>query len=345
MFKHEQAFIGDDKLYKISHQVARDFQIFFGTTTIPNLLSCKKTSFELNLNKDYNYTGKILIDLSKENSAMQLEYKNNNNREVHEIKLKDESTHDDVIDPLLKLSISENVDFIQMFDTSMLLNNVAFDDNTVMECVLERMSEWEQYSRSMAIFDVDSLVGVSENMSDSSMGQSSSYSITNNRLWQQVVLDKAKSNLFDSTGKNHKWVVVITKNEFVSKLFKSLTSFPLTKNEKLQNENSEKRRQCINCEFYYTNAKNSLDSCNYHDGPLIDIRMSEDQITPIVKDHLFKSFTQVKEERQDFLKNYVYLCCYQAFNSSGCKKNTHSDIDDSKDYLKYQKYYCGVNSY
>jgi hypothetical protein len=54
----------------------------------------------------------------------------------------------------------------------------------------------------MAIFDADALVGINENLSDSSMGQSSSKSITNNRLWHQVVIQTSNSKLEDPNEKN-----------------------------------------------------------------------------------------------------------------------------------------------
>ena len=177
---------------------------------------------------------KILINLSSLNASIQLEYKSNstiatNKNESKELKVETIKLNNtaklnyDVIPFILNLSIAENIDFIQLFDTSMLLNNAAFDDNSVMECVLEKIGEWKQYPRAMAIFDVDSLIGVSENTSDSN--KTISYSIINNRLWHQVVISTVNDLLepYDST---HKWIVVISKHEFICKQFKSLTCFP-----------------------------------------------------------------------------------------------------------------------
>ena len=107
-----------------------------------------------------------------------------------------------------------------MFDVSMLLNNAAFDDNTIMETVLEKKGEWEQYPTAMAIFDVDALVGINENLSDSGMGQSSSKSITNNRLWHQVVIQTANSKLEDPNEKNK----LLSEKKFLGK-FKLIIYF------------------------------------------------------------------------------------------------------------------------
>ncbi|RNA37872.1 ribosome biogenesis ATPase RIX7 [Brachionus plicatilis] len=349
LIKYENP-IDNEALRNIADRVAIDFQIMLGSNTIPILIEEKHVDANIN-NKitkmnSKEYTGKILIDLSDEACGkMQIEYtgKGKNGKELKRIDLIDlpgvNLTHD-VIPTLVKLSIHQNVDFIQMFDTSMLLSNAAFDDNTVMECVMEKLGEWQQYPRSMAIFDVDSLIGVSENMSDSSMGQSNSYSITNNRLWQQVVIQTANSKLNDNSKNAHKWVVVISKNQFICKLFKSLTRFPLSESEIKENEDGVKERRCINCEIGYTNAKNSIDSCSFHDGPLIDIRVTKENIIHLDKKSMYKSFVEYNaHERQDMLKNFAYLCCFQSYNSTGCKKNFHSDVKDNRDLEKYRNYF------
>ena len=344
LIKYDKLEINNKALIEIADKVAQDFQIMLGTNTIPILLkdidNTKTNENEDNLIQNgRKYTGKILVDLSDQKCAIiQLEYdyyderREQDEKRLQVLKLPEVNLTHDVIPTLLKLSISENVEFLQMFDTSMLLNNAAFDDNTVMECVLEKLGEWQQYQRSMAIFDVDSLIGVSENMSDSSMGQSNSYSITNNRLWHQVVIQTTNSKLNDSGSsasgpnakkvynKNHKWVVVITKNEFICKQFKTLTRFPLTREEIIEKEESEKERRCINCEMKYTNNKNNIDSCSYHDAPLVDIRVKDNQMIHLDKKNLFATFVKTNADRQELLKHFVYLCCFQTSNSTGCKK-------------------------
>jgi len=369
MIKVESIDIRNEILTKIADKVARDFQILLGSTTIPNLLEGFSENQSNNFIYDYRrYTGKILVDLScadNKKAEMQLEYEDEKEKDkskkfkIQVVELPNAMLTHDVIPVLLKLSIHENVDFIQMFDTYMLLNNAAFDDNTVMETVLEKISEWQQYPRSMAIFDVDSLIGVNENMSDSSMGQSNSYSITNNRLWQQVVIQTANSKLNDTLdtkdNKNHKWVVVITKIQFMCKQFKSLTRFPLTEDEINEIENNTKPRMCLSCNSSYTNGKNNIDSCSYHDGPLVDIRVKERKdMFHLEEDNLQENFlnlrvvdgdmgtqnsTTIAQLRQDMSKNFIYLCCLQAYKSTGCKKDFHSDEKIRHDKKKYETYF------
>ena len=133
---------------------------------------------------------------------------------------------------------------------------------------------------------------------------------------------------------------VISKNEFICKQFKSLTRFPLTEKETKDVDDNVKPRECINCELGYTNAKNSIDSCSYHDGPLVDIRADREGMIHLDKQSLYSNFVQSDaKDRQDMLKNFVYLCCFQAYNTGGCKKDFHSDKENKKDYVKYKNYF------
>ena len=296
-----------------------------------------------------------------------------------------------VIPILLKMGIKEKVDFVQMFDVSMLLNNAAFDDNTIMETVLEKKGEWEQYPTSMAIFDADALVGINENLSDSSMGQSSSKSITNNRLWHQVVIQTANSKLEDPNEKNkllndkkelqrekealevefkksktkqkqdelskkvkeieekdvyiancHRWVVVITKNTFISTQFKGLASFPLSSEEIKRQREDAKDRMCVNCDTLFKNCKNGLGDCSYHDGPLVDIRLENAEDFHAVKPDELRKIIIDSEDRTKDIQNYLYLCCFQQHMAQGCKKGYHCD-NPKKSSKNFKKY--GVESY
>jgi hypothetical protein len=139
---------------------------------------------------------------------------------------------------------------------------------------------------------------------------------------------------------SHKWVVVISKNKFICNQFKSLTRFPLTEDELHEQEESNKKRLCKNCELLYTNAKNNIDSCSYHDGPLIDNRAKKSEIIHFDRITLQQKFINSNAtERENTLKNFIFLCCFQAFNSTGCKKNFHSDETFNRDFEKYNKYF------
>ena len=332
---HETCNLTENILIEISNQVARDFQIMLGSLSIPTLIKSSNRT-ELLLNDNFKYTGRILVDLSDDdNCVIQLEHKKDKKKEVHEYVVENIKLSHEVLPLLLKMGIKQNVDFFQMFDTAMLLNNAAFDDNTIMETILEKKGEWEQYSKSMAIFDVDSLIGVNENVSDSSMGQSLSHSITNNKLWHQVVIQIANSKLDDSNGEGHKWVVLITKNSFISSQFKALASFPLSTAELDQQKKESKDRKCLNCDLPYKNCKNGLDACCFHDGPLVNIKETDPKnFTNVDRCNLSHILIKSKDRQKD-VQNYLYLCCFQPHQSTGCKKSYHSDTNDYTDHGKY----------
>ena len=107
----------------------------------------------------------------------------------------------------------------------------------------------------MAIFDVDSLVGINENKSYSGMGESSSYSVTNNRLWQQVVIQTSNSELGDPNGKGHKWVIIITKHKFIMEQFKKLTGFPQSQAEIDEQNENMLDRTCVNCDLPFNTRR------------------------------------------------------------------------------------------
>lgn len=349
--------INEDKLTEIANQVARDFQISIGSSTIPGLLGRSQKSPEIKINEKKNYTGRMLIDMSNESDcSVQLEYvvvDENGLRckKVDAKKIKNMQLVHEIVPSLIKMCIKVNADFIQMFDTSMLLSNAAFDENTVMETVLEKIGEWEQYRGSMAIFDVDSFIGVSENISDSSMGESTSYSISNNKMWHQLVIQTFNSKLDDATGQYHKWVVMITKNSFVASQFKSLVKFPLTDHQKETEKENQKIRTCANvgCGSPYTNSKNNIDSCSYHDGQLV--RYPVENLNSIVHIDAKTEFPSIflknskTANKQDANKSppqnsFIYLCCYQAFGSAGCKKGKHSE----KEIRNHEKYLENIHS-
>ena len=72
-------------------------------------------------------------------------------------------------------------------DMDFLLSNNAFDTSKILENLNEKMQEFSQYNRSMLVIDVDSIVGVTESISESNMGPSSSYSLGDQSLFKVVV--------------------------------------------------------------------------------------------------------------------------------------------------------------
>lgn len=70
---------------------------------------------------------------------------------------------------LADFAFQRSLDYIQLFDLDLLLSSAAFDDNKAMENLTDKVNECGEYPKSMAIFDLDSLVGVNDNESISNM--------------------------------------------------------------------------------------------------------------------------------------------------------------------------------
>lgn len=70
---------------------------------------------------------------------------------------------------LADFAFQRSLDYIQLFDLDLLLSSAAFDDNKAMENLTDKVNECGEYVKSMAIFDLDSLVGVNDNESISNM--------------------------------------------------------------------------------------------------------------------------------------------------------------------------------
>jgi hypothetical protein len=77
----------------------------------------------------------------------------------------------------------------------------------------------------MAIFDMDSLVGVNDNESFSNLGLSTSYSINNHRMYN-FILQTARRSIFDEN--REFWVAVISKHPFLTRTFKKAMEWPRT---------------------------------------------------------------------------------------------------------------------
>jgi hypothetical protein len=110
-----------------------------------------------------NMTGRVHIDLKAR--VIQTE---------KEISLEDKmvkglSSTFKVLPWLADFAFQRSLDYIQLFDLDLLLSSAAFDDNKAMENLTDKVNECGEYVKSMAIFDLDSLVGVNDNESISNM--------------------------------------------------------------------------------------------------------------------------------------------------------------------------------
>lgn len=86
------------------------------------------------------------------------------------------------------------------------------------------MSEAKNYERVAVIINIDSLITMSENVSQSSFGNSNSYSVVNHNMYQILVNYMKEFAMVDD--RNKKWISIIVKNEELVKKVKRDLNWP-----------------------------------------------------------------------------------------------------------------------
>jgi hypothetical protein len=321
------------KLIEIALKVANDFQIRLGRYYIPELI---KNSGEMQIEHFWSVledrlkslSGRVLIDLQEKVGLIQFEHnhKASNDSSLIELSIKEIGIRfaSDLVPLILDFCIKNNVDHIQLVDIDLTINSGTSNEDNICELVSEKIDENEKLDRSLLLFDVDGLIGVSESQTDSS--ESKSYSIQNQRLWQ-IILHTFKRSFNNTVNTNSKkWTVIVSSSKFIIEQFKSSVKFPLSNAEKDEIKEKTKERKCINCGSNYIESENNFSSCDYHCGALVTLSEKNNK-TPISKENLLKIMGKFgsHEELEKFTKNYYYLCCMRSHNDTGCNKNKHSD--------------------
>lgn len=321
----------EEMLIKLCAKVANDFQIKIGGYSIPVLLKnydisglTGKFSDCFTKEERSKLTGRVLIDLRSNISNIQFELVDGELKEIA-LNKDDIKFTSDLVPMLLVFAVMFKIPYFQLIDSNLIMSNSAFEQSTAIEMILEKLNEYDQYEDSMMVFDADTLVGISESMSDSSMSESLSYSIQNTSIWQQVILHTFKGKFAKREGEKHKWCVIISSSEFLITQFKKLTKFELCKEEF---EYKVKERKCANCGLTFCQKDNSKEACCYH------TRKKLEKIVKINNKETFElseskeTLLKMAKERgnTDIFNDYYYLCCMKRLNESdGCKKDFHQE--------------------
>jgi hypothetical protein len=331
----------NDELLDLAIIISTQFSIRLGNYSLPLILKTNKQLIDT-LNSEGkanvakvvpspgqkdNMTGRVHIDLKAR--VIQTE---------KEISLEDKmvkglSSTFKVLPWLADFAFQRSLDYIQLFDLDLLLSSAAFDDNKAMENLTDKVNECGEYVKSMAIFDLDSLVGVNDNESISNMGLSTSYSINNHRMFN-FVIQTAKRAIFDEN--REFWVVVISKHPFLTRAFKKALEWPLTPEEQKQRRQEEVDknlpRKCHNCKETYVEADNRMAACVFHDGFIFNAGLSPAQWRPIEQ----KDIDLLLLKPGFDAKVLTYICCLKKYGDGGCKKAKHNapvDEDDVEEYI------------
>ncbi|CAF1015332.1 unnamed protein product [Adineta steineri] len=346
--------ITDSTLLVLADVAAREFNVWFGISTLPEI--CRLNPLMFNSQEQDNYslslpnlipTGRILVD--------------NQDRKCF-IELKDDATleknldeHETSVLPLLARFVhgcsTRNIDTIQIIDLNFLTQQNAFDENQIFELLTTTFLECNQYNRSMLIFDIDSLVMLS--ISDSNMSQSKS--ISNIRLYQ-FIREKCKTTFVEQKQKNsnelavEKWIVIIVKDPLLKSLLIDDIEFKKTSLQLKQKEDEEEKRKddetvkkCPKCLQNYVPVKANYGDCCYHDGFVYDLDTQQQLTSDKAREKIQQIKLQNKKQSQQqqlsqthsaikLEVNLIWSCCLELaddhISASGCQRGTHGLPDE-----------------
>ena len=198
-------------------------------------------------------TGRILVDLCQMSSIdYEFECHNNllNKKELLSYSYNNKGFEKKfcLLASLVLFSNSLSCNYIHLIDLEWLHSNSNFTDEKKLEMLTSVINESRQYKRSMIIFDVDSLVSSQENVSESNMGVSTSYSLSDNKNFG-IIVQAMKKSFIEEKGKQH-WVVCITESSYIRDRLKNALSWKKNQKQRQQEEKEKKEntpKNCITC--------------------------------------------------------------------------------------------------
>jgi SpoVK/Ycf46/Vps4 family AAA+-type ATPase len=195
--------ITDHRLLELADSVAREFNVWFGISTLPEICRLNPTIINSTQHED-NYsldfeklipTGRILIDYTDRKCLIEIQNEPTLEKDLE----KDETSVPRLLARFIHGCSTRNIDTIQTIDLNFLIKQNAFDENQIFELLTTTFLECNEYNRSMLIFDIDSLIML--NKSDSDMSKSKS--ISNIRVYQ-FIREKCKTSIVEKTEANEK---------------------------------------------------------------------------------------------------------------------------------------------
>jgi len=208
-----------------------------------------------------------------------------------------------VVPTLSQFAMDRDLDFIQLIDDDVLTANAAFDEQTMMETLTERLQECRGYNKSMLIVDLDSLVGVSISESISNMGPSTSSSFVRQNLFSWVCNALNRAQIVN--GIEH-WVFVIVSHPFSAQSLRKMVKFPFTSDERMKSAAKKGEETipvtCSECKVTFLRSENKFGDCKIH------------KINPPI--------TMSETDKEKF----VHSCCgakYSPGTQYGCVLNWH----------------------
>ncbi|CAF4671549.1 unnamed protein product, partial [Rotaria sp. Silwood2] len=338
--------IGEIEALKMADHTAQQYQIFIGNETLPRLFLRNKLAdahhpHTYHLSSNFRYTGRIIVDLH--NKHIRIEITNNDQPSIIEHDLYPNETNvQTLLERLTNYGNSRNVQLLQLIDLNLLASQGAYDEKKVYETLKDRYDECVSYSRSMIVYDLDTLVGVNKSESDSNMGLSNTKSIHNQSIYIYVLArfrDRAMENVQkDETDNVQRWAVVVIREPFLLRQFCVNTQYPRTRPEEEQDElercKAENILKCVKCKDFYIENENKMGTCIHHDGFVFDTEAADltiytpSEVAKILRELERKiiKYPNRREELEMQTKKFKWICCDETFTNvrtGGCKRGKH----------------------
>lgn len=360
----------EDKNYTIDYEeallqadrTARQYQIFLGLDTLPCLLKRNLDNttpsavsdetydvFHLKDDADFYYTGKIIISLEDKSLRIEIIDPKTYQKELIENKLnRNEQNLQQLLERITNYGNDRNVQLLQLIDLNLLSSKGAYDEKKKFETLKERYDECMEYKRSMIVYDLDSLIGVNESESLSSMGTSTSSSVVNQGLYiyvtarfREAVIERSHEP--SSRALNvEKWSIAVVRDKFLLKKFSRDVGFPRTEREIKDDKEAEQYEnvliKCVKCRDQYIESENKMGSCTFHDGFVYDnlsletTKLAASVACANLNREEFEAAhdPERKEQIEQEKGRYKYICCDATLqagsgvSSGGCKKGKHA---------------------
>lgn len=260
--------IGKIEALKIADRIARQYQIFIGSETLPRLslrnnLDDSRTN---HLSVNDKYTGRMIVDLHNKHIRIEVSMNQNQSSIIEHDLYPNETNVQTLLERLANYGKTRNVQFLQLIDLNLLASQGAYDEKKVYETLKDRYDECVSYSRSMIVYDLDALVGVNKSESNSSTGPSTSSSIHNQSIYTYVLArfrDRVIEDIQQNGEENiERWAIVVIRDPFLLRQFCRDAQYARTPQEEKQEE-SERRKaedvlKCVKCRDFYIENENKM---------------------------------------------------------------------------------------
>ncbi|CAM4934856.1 unnamed protein product [Rotaria socialis] len=300
IIEFERGRITEHRLLELADGVAREFNVWFGISTLPEICRInpniinpadQEDEFSLDFQKMIP-TGRILIDYTDRKCRIEIHNEPTLEKDLN----KTETSMPHLLARFIYGCSTRNIDTVQIIDLNFLIKQNAFGEDQIFEILTTIFLECNEYNRSMLIFDIDSLIML--NKSDSEMSKSKS--ISNIRIYQ-FVREKCKTSIIEETEPDQE---VDTK-----------------------------------CLRNYVPKEARDGNCYYHPGFVVDINNPKKPMTGEEAQEVLQCAI-LKKLSEEEMPKLIWACCLHIFSDSshpcevgrcGLPKELEGQIDMSQD--------------